>query len=391
MQALNVATLVTFLALTPIVEIGLPQRIDVDCKIDGALERALAKAEQFDEVDIYVHGVCQGNFLIGADGVTLRAASAGSGLAAPAGNPTQLPVLEVLDAKASLRGLIVTGAEAGVLVSGLVSGWHSEVLLYEVEVHTQDGVGVLASRGARVRVLDSTLTEGGAGIVAETHAEINLQNVVVSHQEVGVIVFDDSFAALNDTTIENNRGAGVNAGDHSDVNILGGVFRENGEIHINANDGSSIRLLFEVTIGSETDSTPYALGAARDATIASYSTPVIYGDASALIGASIRFGNTVLEGNLSVLEFAWAHVRNAEITGSVFCSDGSDAICRQTTTGGVIDCPSASCGSTPTEALDREPAAPEIPVIEIPRFERSARSSVRQTTRPGSSKAVHRE
>jgi hypothetical protein len=365
--------LATTILLTPMFETAVSRRIDVACESERALERALAKAEMLGEVDIYLHGVCRGNFVIATDGVTLRGATPESGLAAPVGAPSPMPVLEVVDAQASLRGLVVHGGEVGVLVHG----WDAEVLLFEVDVHDQDGVGVIASRGARVRVVDTTVRDGFIGIVAQSDSNINLQNVVVDNQDVGVIVSDESFAALNDTTIENSREGGLNVDNRSDVNILGGVFRENGEVHVNANDWSSVRLVSNVMIGSETDTTPYALGVARNATIASFTTPVIYGDVTALVGGSIRLGSTVLNGNLTVVQFSNAHVRNSEITGTVVCVDGADAICRQTTTGGVFDCPSPTCGTATAEAVGRAPSVYESPVVEVPLFERSPRSPSR--------------
>ena len=366
MPALTTWMLAAATMLAPTFGIEIPIRIDVDCEADRALERALAEAESLRKVDNYLHGVCEGNYVIAGDGVTLRAATGESGLAAPEGDSGYLPVLEVVDAEASLRGLVVRGGVVGVLVRG----WDAEVLLYEVDVHDQDGVGVIASRGARVRVLNSTVRDASLGILAETDSWLNLQNVIVDNQDDGIIVTDRSFAALNDTTIENSRTGGLGVTRRSDVNILGGIFRENGQVHVHAGEWSSVTLLYEVTIGSETDTTPYALGAIRYATIASYTTPAIYGDVSALVGGSIRLGETVLDGDLSVSQFANAHVRNSEITGIVFCRDGAEAICRRTTTAGAVDCPSPTCGPEPAEAVDRAISTPELPVLEVPDYER---------------------
>jgi hypothetical protein len=247
------------------------------------------------------------------------------------------------------------------------------VLLYEVDVHDQEGVGVYGSRGATVRVFQSTVHDGFTGVAVDDDAELFLQQTVVSNLQTGVAVFDESFAGISDTTIENNSEGGLNVGHRSDVNILGGAFRNNGQVHVNANDWSSVTLLFEVTIGSETDTTPLALSVNREAVIASFSTPHLYGDVSALVGGSIRIGNTVVHGNVTAVQFADAHVRNSEITGVVACTDGSDVICKQTTTAGVFGCPSPTCGSA-AETAGLTPPAPELPVIELPRFERPPRS-----------------
>ena len=371
--------LATTIAMTPLAGSQLPKRIDVDCESDRALERALMRARWHREVDIRLHGVCRGHYEIARDGVTLRAATPGSGVAAPGEDSGSVPVLKIDNAKASLRGLIVRGGGIGVLVEGR----DAEVLLYELDVHEQEGVGVIVTHGAGVRILDTTLRDGLTGILAETNSTINLQRVTVHTQRVGVIVFDKSFAAINDSTIENCSEAGLHVDQRSDANVLGGVFRENGQVHINANDWSSIRLLNELTIGSETDSTPHALGATRQATIASFSTPAIHGDVSSLVGSSIRMGNTVVHGDLTVIQFADAYVRNSEITGVVACVDGGEAICSQIATGGAFGCPSPTCGAEPPGAEGRAPALPEFPDIEAPRSE----SKSLTPSRPGASSA----
>jgi hypothetical protein len=344
------------------------QRIDVDCQSGGSLDRAISKAAKLGKVDIYLHGVCEGNFVIAADGITLRGATSDSGLAAPDGGANRLPVLEVDDAQAELRGLVVRGGEVGVLVRG----WNAEVFLGEVDVYGQivGGAGVVAIRGAMVQLLDSTVRDGNIGIVAESSSEINLQGVVVNNQRIGVVVTGESNAALsNATTIANNHEAGLIVDTRSDVNIFDTAFRDNGQVHIDAGEWSEVNVVSGVTVGSADDTTSYSLGAIRGATIASYSTPAIYGNVSVLDGGSIQFGNTVLNGYLALALFAKVYVQNATITGLVFCADGSDAICAGVTTGGAIGCPSTTCGQPPQATDGRGSALPGYPAIEVPRFD----------------------
>jgi hypothetical protein len=351
-----------------------PRRIDVNCQFEHGLERALARAKTLGKVDINLHGVCEGNFVIATDGITLRGATSDSGLAAPSGSSTNLPVLEVVDAQAVLAGLVVQGGVTGVLARG----WDAEVLLFGVDVHGQAGEGVVAIRGASVKLFDGTVRDGTIGITADSSGEISLQGVVVSDQRIGVVVRGGSFATLTNATIENNREAGLTADTRSDVTIFGGAFRENGQVHVHAGEWSEINLLSGVTLGSDHDLTPYSMGVIRDARIGSYSTPVIFGDVSALDGGSIQFGETVLNGGLFVQQFANAYVRDATITGSIYCADGSEAICSGVTTGGVIGCPSATCGAPTPAPSAGASAARKFPVIEVPRFDlpRRARSSM---------------
>jgi parallel beta helix pectate lyase-like protein len=331
-------------------------QLDVDCAGAHALERALARAARLRTVDLVLHGVCRGHFVIRRPGITLRGATGDSGLGPPPGDTGSAPVLEIVDVEASVRDLVVEGGTIGVQVRG----FESDVLLFGVDVHgQQDGIGVYALRGGRIRILDSTVHDGHAGIVAEAGANINLQRVIVSDESTGVFVTGGSFAALNDTTIEDNREAGLNVGGRSDANVLGGIFRENGQIHVAANDWSGVTLVTPVTLGSDADATSSALGAARSSVIQSYSTPEIHGDVVALDGGALRLGNAVIRGDVVVLQFANAAVRDSEITGSVVCLDGSDAICSATTSGGVFGCPSSTCGDAATtfELGDR----PQIP------------------------------
>ena len=364
--------LATAVSLTTAPAVGAPKQIDVDCESGGALERALVRAEKLDKVEIVLHGVCTGNFMIATDGVTLRGATPDSGIAAPRRNPSRMPVLEVVDARANLLGMVVQGGQ-GADVGVFVHGWDAEVLLFNVDVHVEDGFGVFSERGAHVRLFDTTIRDGLVGVTTQFNSTATLSGVTVSNQRVGVIVFDKSSAGISDTTIENSSEVGLSVSRRSDVNVLGGVFRENGGVHVNARDWSSITLLFEPTIGSATDATPYALSALSHATIASYGTSAIYGNAFVSDGGSIRIGNTVLDGDLILVQFANAHVRDAEITGVVVCVDGSDAICRQTTTAGAFGCVSSSCGPATAEAIGRAPSASAGPEFDAPRLERPLR------------------
>lgn len=367
MAVLTTWLLTSTLLLAPLPVAAPAGQIDVDCSDAAALERALARAEKLGEVDVTLHGVCEGNFRIAGGNVTLRGATADSGLAAPADDPGYLPVLEVAGARASLRGMILRGGVVGVQVHGS----EAELFLFEVDVHDQADVGVVVSEGARGRLWDSAIHDGQIGIVVDSLGEINAQRVTVSQQREGVIVWNRASAVLSDTTIEHCVVDGLNVADRSDAIVYGGIFRENGQVHVNAVDRSTLRLVSGVTLGSETDATSYAMGAGRGSTVTSYGVPFIFGDVGVLDNGSIRLGETVLDGNLIVRLFSDVHVRNSEITGIVVCDDGGEAICSGTTTAGVIDCPSPTCGSAPVGAIDPPPAPAEFPVVEEPRFERS--------------------
>ena len=343
------------------------RRIDVHCQRGDLLERAIARAARLGQVDIYLHGVCEGNFVIATDGITLWGATSDSGLAAPDGGANRLPVLEVDDAQTELRGMVVRGGEVGVVAHG----WNADVSLYEVDVSGQipGGGGVYATRGAFVGLIGSTVRDGNVGIVADSSSEINLQSVVVKNLRLGVAVTGGSFAAFTDSTIANNSEGGLTVDYRSDANIFSTAFHDNGQVHINAGEWSEVNILSGVTLGSEGDTTPWSIGAIRGATIASYSTPAIYGNVSVLDGGSIQFGNAVLTGNLELSQFAKIYVRSATITGIVFCADGSDAICSSVTTGGVLGCPSTTCGPPLPGAGAIAPALPSYPAIEVPRFD----------------------
>ncbi|MBZ5640338.1 MAG: right-handed parallel beta-helix repeat-containing protein [Acidobacteriia bacterium] len=374
MFGVTICVLVASILPTPPAGSDVPRRIDVDCSVHGALEKALTRAGTIGKVDIYLHGTCKGNFVINSEDVTLLDATGDSGLEAPTGDTSDSPVLEIGDVRANVQGLFVKGGQIGILVHG----WDSEVFFSQVSVHGQGNYGLFANRGAQVHVLDSTVGDGLYGIVVNADSSINLQRVVVSHCDIGVLLFYGSLAAINDSTIENNRVAGLSVGNRSDANVLGGVFRENGGVHIADDDWSSVTLLNGVALGSEGDATSYALSSSRSASIDTYTTPVIYGNAGAGAGGSLALGNTVLNGDLIVTQFANAHVRNSEIAGVVVCMDGGEAICRQTPTEGAFDCPSPTCGSPTAGVAARVRSAPEIPVIEAPRFEPSSRPRLRR-------------
>jgi Right handed beta helix region len=357
--------LATTLSVRPAPGADLPRQIDVDCRSAHNLDLALAGAKKLGQVDIYLHGVCEGHFVISSDGVALRGATPDSGLAAPPGDVTGLPVLEVADAQAILQGIVVRGGALGVIVDG----WNAEVEFVDVDVHDQVQVGVVASRGAFVGLIDTTVHDGGFGVVAQSNGEINLQYGAMRHLRVGVAVDGRSFGALNYTTITDCTQAGLVVDHRSDANVIGCVFHDNGGVHIQTGEWSSTTLLSQTALGSASDTTPYAIGVYDHGKVASFSTPEIFGNVSLLINASIQFGNTVLHGDLIAQQFADAFVRNAEITGIVLCFEGADAICSGVTTGGVYQCASSTCGSAAAApAVGATPVA-GAPVIQVPRIE----------------------
>lgn len=355
--------------LTATLSVSGQDRIEVTCESAGALERALNRAKNLEAVEIFLHGVCVGNYVIESDHVTLRGATPDSGLAAPGGDPGSLPVLEVIDVKASLRGFSIAGGLVGVWVHGT----NSDLLLVDVNVHDQGAVGAYADDGGSLRLIDTTIRDGDIGVLIQSESSANFQRITVAHHRVGVIVADRSTAALNDTTIESCEQTGLGVQRRSDTNVLGGVFRDNGEVYLSAVDRSTITLIAETTIGSESDATSFAMGATRFSRISSFGTSTIYGDVSALDNASIRLGNTVHHGDLVGSLFADAHVRDAEITGSVFCTDGGNVICSRTTTSGAVGCASSTCGSPTAEAIVRSPGATRAPILNESRFERPIR------------------
>lgn len=338
-----------------------PRRIDVNCGTQRALERALARTQGLREVEFVLHGVCAGNYVITRGGVSLSAATPGSGLAAPADDAGYLPVLEIVDVSVRLFGMILRGGPVGVHVRG----WNGEVVLTHVDAFDQSDVGVLASVGAKAYVFDSTVRDGESGIIASSNAQINLQRVVVRNRSVGVVLFDKSSGAMTDTTIENSRIGGLNVVIRSDFNVLGGTFRENAQVHINANDWSSVNLLDAPVIGSQTDTTLYSLGTARHAVISSGPTD-LYGSVAVIDHGSIHLGNTTLHGDLLMWEFSDAVVRGSQISGIVYCGDGSQAICSQTTSAGTIDCPSQSCGSVQPGRAAHTFSGRKLPALPMP-------------------------
>jgi hypothetical protein len=357
MLGTSTGLLAATLALSQVPVAQLPRPIEVNCSLPGALEHALARAMKAGGAEILLHGVCVGNFTIATDGVTLRGATPDSGLAAPAGGSGFLPVVEVVDAEVALRGLTVRGGPVGLWAEG----WGAELLLVGVDVFDHEA-GVVASRGARARLIDSSVRDGVVGVTAQFDSVVNLQRVVVSGEESAVVAFDESDAYLSESTIENNRGAGVVATGSSTVVVGGGEFHENGEIHITAQDRSDVTLRLGVVLGSESDATPWALGANERSTITSYSTPEIHGDLYLLDGASIELGETVVHGSLDVWIFSNAYVRDAEIVEGVACSIGGEALCYDVLSPSVSGCPSPTCGAARVAATDAPP--PDFPRIE---------------------------
>jgi hypothetical protein len=192
----------------------------------------------------------------------------------------------------------------------------------------------------------------------------------VDNERVGVVVTDRSSAAVTDATIWDNHEGGLSVQSRSDVSVTGTTFAETGGVHVSATDFGSVTLRSGVKVGSIFDDTGFALSVNRDSVITSNSTTVLYGSVGTLVGGAVRLANATVTGNLLVFQFSNAHLRTAQVVGSVVCREGGDAICLQTTTGGSLGCTSTTCGAPPPSGRALELLElPEIPVIEVPPFE----------------------
>lgn len=345
-----------------------PRQIHVDCTIDGALQRALARAHRHRAADFVLHGICRESVVLTTDGVTIRGATPDSGLASPAAGGAFEPVVEVVDAQVSLRGMVVQDGYIGVLARG----WDADVLLFDVHLVNNNG-GVIASRGGTARLIDATVRDGEVGVEAQFNGELNLQNVVVSGHDTAISAFDKSRAALTDVTVENNRVSGVLASIRSDVNIVGGAFRENGQVHISSGRRSDVALLWDVIVGSEADGTQIALGAKDHASIESFTTPLIHGAVRGLDGGSIRLGNTMIEGVILLSQFSDAYVFNTEVSEGISCESGSDAVCQGSAIPMVSGCPSPTCGAASSLTTEPHLDAPEHFAMEARPFDTRCR------------------
>jgi len=339
MLALAILLLAMDLAAAPVDVSESPTRIDVDCTIDGALERALKRAEKTDGAQIFLYGVCEGGVVVTTDGVSIRGATPDAAIVAP-DPPTEVEVLvHVVNAKVNLQDLRMTGSEIGVLVDG----WGAEVNLFGIELADQSG-GVFARSGAVARVFDSIVRDGDVGVLAQFDATLVITETTVTGHDVGVVVFNESRAALTDSTVENNRTGGLQLEGRCDAVVFGGTFRENGQVHFFAGGRSDVTLLQDVVVGSATDTTGVAAGVNESSSFTSYNTAVLHGDVTALDRGSLRIGNTTIAGSLIASIFSDALVSNTEVVGGIFCQDGSDVICKGgTTTPMVFECPSPSC------------------------------------------------
>lgn len=340
---LTTATLLlaTSLLVPPAGPSGPPKRIDVDCSVDGALERALTRAQRSKVgVDIFLHGICEGGVVIATDGVALRGATPDAGLVAP-DPPADIQILvEIVGAQVYMRDLTLRGGDIGILADGQ----DAEAVLFNLELSDQS-IGAYARNGAEMRILDSTVRDGDVGVLAQFDVLVVLQNTIVTGQDTGIAIFDRSRAGITNTTVENSRTGGLQLEGRCDAVIFGGTFRENSQVHIFAGGRSDITLLDNVVVGSETDTTQGALAVNEHSSITSFTTPEIHGDLHALDRGSLRIGNARVEGSLLVSTFSDALVKDAEIVEGVYCRTGSDVICSgSSTTPSVVDCPSTTCG-----------------------------------------------
>lgn len=322
----------------------------VDCRVEGALERALSRAEKVDHALIELHGVCAGSYVIHSGDISLWGATPDSGLAGAGPAPT----LTILEGRIGIHQMTIRDGVVGVVAEG----WNATVVLDRVDVVGHE-VGVVASRGGTARVLDSTVRDGQIGVEAQYSASANLQNVTISGQDNAVIAWKGSEIAVNQCTIVDNREVGVAAQYDSQVLLYGGSLLNNGGVHVISGDRSDVSLASAPIVGSDTDETEWSFGVFRHSSISTFSTPAIHGNIYAFDGGSLRLGNTTLDGGVMASEFSDVFLSSSEVTGGVSCASGSDAVCVGVTSPGAMGCASASCGTM--RESDRQVAMPEPP------------------------------
>jgi len=346
-------------------------RVHVDCADAGLLTKTLAMTGDIGNIEIYLDGVCEGNFVIQGGRVIIRGATPNSGISAPIVDPPPLPVLNVINADVSLRDMVIQGGMFGLLVEGS----DAEVLLASAEVLGQSDIGVGVKTGGSARILRSTIRESPIGVAVWSGADVLLDESVVADHQTGVISFDRSYVSLLDTVVSACGLVGLQIADRSEGSVTGGRFFNNGQLHVHVSDRSDVQLYRMEELGSADDPTDFALGAVRHSRVSSYTTPVITGSVYLLDEAAIRLGSTNVRGDLLIKMFSNAYVRGTQIDGLVGCWYGSDAVCRFSTSGEQYGCPSRSCGAGNLAEDWGVLEAPEFPDVKVPCIPSIGRSS----------------
>lgn len=329
-------------SLAPVELPSVPLPIVADCSRPQALEQALTRAAKQGGGDIRVEGSCTGNYRIETDSVTLRGAPGASLIAAD----PDAPVVEVVAARAALRNLTVRGGVVGLYVHGT----DHDVLL--VGLTLRDNIeGAFADDRARMRVIDTVVEDCRFGL-SYRDADGNVSDSTIAADEVGISILSDARFALIDSVVRDHAGAGISVGGRSDALLIRSHFENNGQVHVNAIDYSTVSLLQETTLGVSGDETWFALGSGRRSTVSATTAGDVYGDVSSLSRASINLFNGVVHGDLLVQTFSDAHVINVEVTGQFICTGLSQALCSGVTSGGNFGCAS-ECGDATAQASTR--------------------------------------
>ncbi len=268
----------------------IPQTRQVDCSTGGNIQEAIDSVPVQLPLTVDITGTCTEAVRFSRDNVTLRAASPGAGLAAPAPGDSTLWLEGARHV--SLEGLTLSGGGSGI---NAVNG----ASFSASGLHVTDAFDGVAAFGSSYGLLDGVTIEnsGSSGLNVGSGSSISASSTTISNSQSYGVVTASGHVDLHNSTVTNSRGQGVDAEFSGSVQLYATTVEHSGQTGVIAFWGGSIFAEDGSVIEYNSNGGVGAHGGAVD--IANSRVAHNEGGASTYAGGRLGLsGSTVVENNI---------------------------------------------------------------------------------------------
>lgn len=156
------------------------------------------------------------------------------------------------------------------------------------------------------------------------------------------------------------------------MNVGDVVLRDNGNIHLFADDRSSVNLVSGVSIGGPEDRTPRSAGVSAGSRLTAGWKSTFYGDLYVSGNSYLQLGELSVDGRILARSFSRVSLSRTLVSKEAYCMNGADLNCNFGAQVAAFDCSSAGACQHPAAIVvptDR-PQPPELPaLLEPPTWE----------------------
>jgi hypothetical protein len=208
------------------------EEFDVRCDLGESVQDFLDTVAAPRSIHLYLVGTCPG-FGIQRDDVVITArddeacpgATVDGGIEIEGGQRVELSCIAV------------TGAEDGVTIFG------GEVMLSDVEIYGNDGLGLYSENDANVDVADSSIHDNYEGASIERGSNGFFSDTHITHNaSIGLYAVGSSSLGFVDGSVTHNDGRGILVQEGSSLNLERSLVSENGGTGVRVGLGSNANI-----------------------------------------------------------------------------------------------------------------------------------------------------